>query len=97
MKHLEGRVRDVIVLLFQNLSAGTDVSHEKPVRIAAVPAETRTEDLPNTGPERYRRTNSFHTKENFNITAFWVVKVVRSSETSVTRDNLPEPQVSNNP
>lgn len=97
MKHLEGRVRDVIVLLIQNLSAGIDVSNEKRVRIAAVPAETLTEHLPNTSPERYRWTNSFHIKKKFNITAFRNVKVVRSSETSVTRNNLPEPQVSNNP
>jgi hypothetical protein len=61
-----------------------------------VPAKIRTEYQPNRTLVRYRCTNLFGIKEEMNITGFWDVKTVRASETSVTRDNFPDPQISYN-
>jgi hypothetical protein len=43
-----------IEILSLNLSEGTEENHEKPVRIAGVPAEIRTDHIPNKRLERYQ-------------------------------------------
>jgi hypothetical protein len=47
----------ITTALFRVLPGGTDKNHEKSVRIPSVPAEIRTEHLPNMGLERYRYVN----------------------------------------
>jgi hypothetical protein len=56
-KDFKGDDRDLIEVLSRHLPGGTEENYETSVRIASVPAEIRTEHIPNTSLERYRYTN----------------------------------------
>jgi hypothetical protein len=49
---MEGIVHSLIEVLSKNLRGGTE-EHEKPVRIACVPTDIRTENPQDTNLERY--------------------------------------------
>jgi hypothetical protein len=54
---LEGSGRDLMRVLSLQFPRGTEENHGKFVRIVNVPAETRSEHLPNTSQERYPCAN----------------------------------------
>jgi hypothetical protein len=55
---MEGITPGLIQLLYRHLRGETEENRKVPeVRLAAVPAENRTEQFPNTSPECYRCAN----------------------------------------